>query len=70
MNMLTRTSAQEMFDRDNILMTSVDTGRITDERPTPRRCAWPRRGFMPRSTWSKVMLASLTPWCAGTQATT
>ncbi|GAB3585805.1 SDR family NAD(P)-dependent oxidoreductase [Calidifontibacter terrae] len=33
LNMLTRTSAQEMFDTDRILMTSVDTGWITDERP-------------------------------------
>ncbi|GAA1367153.1 SDR family NAD(P)-dependent oxidoreductase [Streptomyces beijiangensis] len=33
MNMVTRTSAQEMFDTDGILMTSVDTGWITDERP-------------------------------------
>ncbi|MEV7280472.1 SDR family NAD(P)-dependent oxidoreductase [Streptomyces sp. NPDC093111] len=33
MNMVTRTSAQEMFESDRILMTSVDTGWITDERP-------------------------------------
>ncbi|MET9346333.1 SDR family NAD(P)-dependent oxidoreductase [Streptomyces termitum] len=33
MNMVTRTSAQEMFEADKILMTSVDTGWITDERP-------------------------------------
>jgi NAD(P)-dependent dehydrogenase (short-subunit alcohol dehydrogenase family) len=33
LNMLTRTSAQEMFDNDRILMTAVDTGWITDERP-------------------------------------
>ncbi|MFI0960015.1 SDR family NAD(P)-dependent oxidoreductase [Streptomyces sp. NPDC021080] len=33
MNMVTRTSAQEMFETDGILMTSVDTGWITDERP-------------------------------------
>lgn len=33
LNMLTRTSAQEMFDTDQILMTAVDTGWITDERP-------------------------------------
>src|SRR6185312_7596403 len=32
-NMLTRTSAREMFESDQILMTSVDTGWITDERP-------------------------------------
>ena len=33
LNMLTRTSATEMFETDQILMTSVDTGWITDERP-------------------------------------
>jgi NAD(P)-dependent dehydrogenase (short-subunit alcohol dehydrogenase family) len=33
LNMLTRTSAQEMFETDRILMTAVDTGWITDERP-------------------------------------
>lgn len=33
LNMLTRTSAQEMFESDQILMTAVDTGWITDERP-------------------------------------
>ncbi len=33
LNMLTRTSALEMFETDQILMTAVDTGWITDERP-------------------------------------
>ncbi len=33
LNMLTRTSAQELFETDRILMTAVDTGWITDERP-------------------------------------
>ncbi len=33
LNMLTRTSAAEMFETDKILMTAVDTGWITDERP-------------------------------------
>lgn len=33
LNMLTRTSAGEMFESDQILMTAVDTGWITDERP-------------------------------------
>jgi NAD(P)-dependent dehydrogenase (short-subunit alcohol dehydrogenase family) len=33
LNMLTRTSSGEMFETDNILMTAVDTGWITDERP-------------------------------------
>ncbi|MGZ8750309.1 MAG: SDR family NAD(P)-dependent oxidoreductase [Pseudonocardia sp.] len=33
LNMLTRTSAGEMFETDGILMNAVDTGWITDERP-------------------------------------
>ncbi|MGJ9401967.1 SDR family NAD(P)-dependent oxidoreductase [Arthrobacter sp. KK5.5] len=33
LNMLTRTSAEELFQTDGILMTAVDTGWITDERP-------------------------------------
>jgi NAD(P)-dependent dehydrogenase (short-subunit alcohol dehydrogenase family) len=33
LNMLTRTSAGEMLEQDGILMTAVDTGWITDERP-------------------------------------
>ena len=33
LNMMTRTSAGEMFSTDRILMTAVDTGWITDERP-------------------------------------
>ncbi len=33
LNMLTRTSAGELFTTDRILMTAVDTGWITDERP-------------------------------------
>ncbi len=33
LNMMTRTSAQEMFAEDRILMSAVDTGWITDERP-------------------------------------
>jgi len=33
LNMLTRTSAGEMFEKDRVLMTAVDTGWITDERP-------------------------------------
>ncbi len=33
LNMMTRTSSGEMFETDNILMTAVDTGWITDERP-------------------------------------
>ena len=37
LNMLTRTSAQEMLEADGILMTAVDTGWITDERPHPMK---------------------------------
>ena len=33
LNMMTRTSSGEMFETDRILMTAVDTGWITDERP-------------------------------------
>jgi NAD(P)-dependent dehydrogenase (short-subunit alcohol dehydrogenase family) len=44
LNMLTRTSAQEMLD-DGILMTSVDTGWITDERPQPTKLRLAEEGF-------------------------
>jgi NAD(P)-dependent dehydrogenase (short-subunit alcohol dehydrogenase family) len=44
-NMLTRTSAQEMFETDGILMTSVDTGWITDERPHPTKIRLAEEGF-------------------------
>ncbi|EDY43390.2 SDR family oxidoreductase [Streptomyces sp. SPB074] len=45
LNMLTRTSAQEMFDQDRILMTAVDTGWITDERPHPDKMRLAEAGF-------------------------
>jgi len=45
MNMLTRTSAREMFESDRILMTSVDTGWITDERPHPTKLRLAEEGF-------------------------
>jgi NAD(P)-dependent dehydrogenase (short-subunit alcohol dehydrogenase family) len=45
LNMLTRTSAQEMLDTDGILMTAVDTGWITDERPHPTRQRLAATGF-------------------------
>ena len=45
LNMLTRTSATEMFETDGILMTSVDTGWITDERPHPTRMRLAGEGF-------------------------
>jgi NAD(P)-dependent dehydrogenase (short-subunit alcohol dehydrogenase family) len=44
LNMLTRTSAAEMFT-DGILMTSVDTGWITDERPHPTKMRLADEGF-------------------------
>jgi len=45
LNMLTRTSAQEMLETDGILMTSVDTGWITDERPHPTKMRLADAGF-------------------------
>ncbi len=44
-NMLTRTSAREMFESDGILMTSVDTGWITDERPHATKVRLAEEGF-------------------------
>ena len=44
LNMLTRTSAADMFT-DGILMTSVDTGWITDERPHPTKMRLHEEGF-------------------------
>ncbi len=45
LNMLTRTSAQELLATDGILMTSVDTGWITDERPHPMKMRLADAGF-------------------------
>jgi NAD(P)-dependent dehydrogenase (short-subunit alcohol dehydrogenase family) len=45
LNMLTRTSAQEMFETDRILMTAVDTGWITDERPHTTKARLHEEGF-------------------------
>jgi NAD(P)-dependent dehydrogenase (short-subunit alcohol dehydrogenase family) len=44
LNMLTHTSAGEMLD-DGILMTAVDTGWITDERPHPMKVRLADEGF-------------------------
>jgi NAD(P)-dependent dehydrogenase (short-subunit alcohol dehydrogenase family) len=44
LNMLTRTSAAELLS-DGILMTSVDTGWITDERPHPTKTRLAGEGF-------------------------
>ncbi|PPK70997.1 SDR family NAD(P)-dependent oxidoreductase [Actinokineospora auranticolor] len=45
LNMLTRTSAEEMLSADGILMTAVDTGWITDERPHPTKMRLADEGF-------------------------
>ncbi|MGW0517447.1 SDR family NAD(P)-dependent oxidoreductase [Crossiella sp. NPDC003009] len=45
LNMLTRTSAEEMLTTDGILMTAVDTGWITDERPHPTKMRLAEEGF-------------------------
>ncbi|APE35323.1 short-chain dehydrogenase [Nocardia mangyaensis] len=45
LNMLTRTSALEMFEADSILMTAVDTGWITDERPHYTKVRLAEEGF-------------------------
>ncbi len=45
LNMLTRTSAGEMLERDAILMTAVDTGWITDERPHTTKVRLAAEGF-------------------------
>jgi NAD(P)-dependent dehydrogenase (short-subunit alcohol dehydrogenase family) len=45
LNMLTRTSAVEMLEQDGILMTAVDTGWITDERPYPTKLRLADEGF-------------------------
>ena len=45
LNMLTRTCAQEMLETDAILMTAVDTGWITDERPHPTKMRLAEEGF-------------------------
>jgi NAD(P)-dependent dehydrogenase (short-subunit alcohol dehydrogenase family) len=45
LNMLTRTSATELLSAAGILMTSVDTGWITDERPHPTKMRLADEGF-------------------------
>ncbi|MFT4124084.1 MAG: SDR family NAD(P)-dependent oxidoreductase [Microbacteriaceae bacterium] len=45
LNMLTRTAAREMFETDRILMTAVDTGWITDERPHHTKLRLAEEGF-------------------------
>jgi NAD(P)-dependent dehydrogenase (short-subunit alcohol dehydrogenase family) len=45
LNMLTRTTGKELLETDGILMTSVDTGWITDERPHPTKARLAEEGF-------------------------
>ncbi|NMD54249.1 MULTISPECIES: SDR family NAD(P)-dependent oxidoreductase [Tsukamurella] len=45
LNMLTRTSSLEMLEQDGILMTAVDTGWITDERPHHTKMRLAEEGF-------------------------
>ena len=45
LNMLTLTSAGEMLQSDGILMTAVDTGWITDERPHQTKVRLAQEGF-------------------------
>ncbi len=45
LNMMVRTSAAELFVSDRILMTAVDTGWITDERPHHTKLRLAREGF-------------------------
>lgn len=45
LSMLTRTSAGEMLETDGILMTAVDTGWITDERPHYTKVRLAEEGF-------------------------
>ncbi len=70
LNMLTRTSAREMFETDGILMTAVDTGWITDERPHFTKVRLAEEGFHARSTSSTVRPASTTRSCAARPART
>lgn len=45
LNMMTRTSAQA-YALENIFMTSVDTGWITDEKPHPSKSNMRQKGFV------------------------
>jgi NAD(P)-dependent dehydrogenase (short-subunit alcohol dehydrogenase family) len=45
LNMMTRTSSEELFETDGILMNAVDTGWITDERPHPDKLRMAADGF-------------------------
>lgn len=45
LNMMVRTSSGELFTNDHILMTAVDTGWITDERPHDTKVRLAEEGF-------------------------
>ena len=45
LNMLTRTSSAELFATDRILMSAVDTGWITDERPHADKLRMAQEGW-------------------------
>lgn len=45
LNMMVRTSSAELFASDRILMTAVDTGWITDERPHHTKIRLAEEGF-------------------------
>ena len=65
LNMLTRTSAPEMLATDGILMTAVDTGWITDERPHSDEGAAGRRGIPCAARSRRRRRARLRPDRAG-----
>ncbi|MFC7614791.1 SDR family oxidoreductase [Actinokineospora soli] len=69
LNMLTRTSAEDLY-RDGILMTAVDTGWITDERPAPTKERLAVEGFHAPWTWSTAPPASTTRSSAARRART
>merc|ERR1712039_943152 len=45
LNMMTRTCAEDLARNSNVFMTSVDTGWINDEHPTPVALQRAARGF-------------------------
>ncbi len=45
LNMMVRTSSAELFQTDRVLMTAVDTGWITDERPHHTKLRLAHEGF-------------------------
>ena len=53
----TRTSARELFGTDGILMTNVDTGWITDERPHLTKVR--SKGMPPFDAWPRCETSSV-----------